>query len=138
MLDIVRANNEHTVDMKAINEKCLPENYSIYFWEKYVSYDTSFVLKDNNLIVGYCLCDDNGTICSFAILPEYRGMGYGKRLMTDVLNNLTPNNKSVTLQVRVGNYRAINLYKSLGFSVKDTISKYYEDGENAYVMVKQN
>ena len=41
-----------------------------------------------------------------------------------------------TLEVRVSNERAINLYKSLGFISVGKRKKYYEDnGEDAYIMV---
>ena len=41
-----------------------------------------------------------------------------------------------TLEVRVSNTPAINLYKKLGFIVVTTKKQYYSDGEDAYYMVK--
>jgi ribosomal-protein-alanine N-acetyltransferase len=40
------------------------------------------------------------------------------------------------LEVRVGNYPAINLYKKMNFEISRTIPRYYFDGSDAYVMSK--
>ena len=42
----------------------------------------------------------------------------------------------MTLEVRVSNYKAINFYKKHGFSTILTKEKYYENGEDAYYMMK--
>ena len=43
--------------------------------------------------------------------------------------------KFVTLQVKVNNFVAINLYKNLGFEVTTTLKDYYKIGEDGYLMV---
>jgi ABC-type uncharacterized transport system permease subunit len=43
---------------------------------------------------------------------------------------------AITLYVRVSNDAAINLYRDkLGYSISDTVSSYYADGEDAYKMI---
>ena len=45
---------------------------------------------------------------------------------------------SMTLEVRVSNAVALELYKDMGFSIEAVRPKYYEDtGEDAYIMWKQ-
>ena len=45
--------------------------------------------------------------------------------------------ENITLEVRVSNVVAINLYKSVGFNIVATRKKYYENGEDAYLMLKE-
>ena len=45
--------------------------------------------------------------------------------------------ENITLEVRVSNKVAINLYKSCGFNVVATRKRYYENGEDAYLMLKE-
>ena len=42
-----------------------------------------------------------------------------------------------TLEVRVSNTVAINLYKSFGYEIVTTRKRYYENGEDAYLMLKE-
>lgn len=135
-IKIFPAKRKHRHEMKAINEKCLPENYDIELWDIFISYHNSFVLCYNSLVIGYCLCSNEGNIVSFAILEEYRCKGYGKSLLSTTLNHLKNTKSQSLLQVRVSNECAISLYKSLGFEINKILNKYYDDGENAYEMIK--
>jgi ribosomal protein S18 acetylase RimI-like enzyme len=50
------------------------------------------------------------------VLPEYRGQGIGKRLMTALIEEAENRHCSrITLEVREDNPKAQGLYKSLGF-----------------------
>ena len=124
-IKILPAKRKHRLEMKAINEKCLPENYDIYFWDLFVSYNNSFVVSAGNFIIGYCLCGNEGNIASFAILPEHRGKGFGKQLLSTTLNHLKLKNNSITLQVRVSNKLAVKLYSYMGFVINRTLVNYY-------------
>lgn len=56
-----------------------------------------------------------------AIRGGYRGMGLGKRMMSEVINlaakKLKPKPKIIQLDVFVNNKPAINLYKKMGFKI---------------------
>jgi ribosomal protein S18 acetylase RimI-like enzyme len=124
-IKILPAKRKHRLEMKDINEKCLPENYDIYFWDIFISYNNSFILSAGNFVIGYCLCGNEGNIVSFAILPQHRGLGFGNQLLSAALNHLKLKNNSVTLQVRVSNKIAIKLYSSMGFVINKTLENYY-------------
>ena len=65
---------------------------------------------------------DEGGCCSIfgiGIAREYRGKGYGKQLMCDLLA-LMPGESSVVLQVSDKNAAALSLYQKLGFSITAT------------------
>lgn len=135
-IKILPAKRKNRLEMKEINEKCLPENYDISIWELFISYHNSFVLYADSLVVGYCLCGNEGNIASFAILEDYRGKGYGKNLLSVTLEHLKKNFDKALLQVRVSNEKAIRLYKDVGFEVNKVLNCYYVDEEDAYEMTK--
>lgn len=97
------------------------------------------VAKDNNKIIGFMgvwLIVDEGHITNIAVHPNYRGYGIGD-LLIDGIINLCKNNNCIalTLEVRLSNIIAQNLYKKHGFIEEGIRKKYYEDnGEDAVIM----
>ncbi len=139
-----------------INESVLPENYPYYFYEMlYRNYPKAFlVAKVGGKIVGYVMSRvehslhmsgflpgfiKKGHIVSIAILPDYRRKGIGTELMRRAMESLKNvyGCKEVYLEVRVSNRPAIEFYHKLGFRIDHVIKRYYKDGEDAYVMVRE-
>ena len=50
------------------------------------------------------------------ILPEYRSMGLGRAFLNMLRNDPGPGVKRLRLEVEAENWRALRLYKALGFS----------------------
>lgn len=122
---ILPAKRKHRHDIKRVNELTLPENYPMELWEEIISAHCSFVLLENSVVIGYC-CIDRNSIMSFAILPEYRGKGLGKRLINESLEYVKSKKWSyINLHVRVDNDIAQKLYLSVGFEIVETVVKYY-------------
>ena len=96
---------------------------------------------DNN-IVGYVSAvvrrEQVGHIVSICVHPMYRRMCIGTLLMKEVERRLREIFSICVfrLEVRVSNIPAINLYRKLGYRIVERIPRYYQDGEDAYVMVK--
>jgi ribosomal-protein-alanine N-acetyltransferase len=91
-------------------------------------------------IIGYAgawIILDESHITNIAIAEEYRGRGIGKALTAALLQYLSNLGACyATLEVRVSNVRAQNLYKGLGFISVGKRKRYYEDNqEDAYLMV---
>ena len=74
-------------------------------------------------------------IANIAVHPDYRRMGLGKRFMEYILEHFG-NAEFAFLEVRRSNKAAIKLYQSFGFKVLSVRKRYYHDGEDALVMVK--
>ena len=73
--------------------------------------------------------------------PDFRRRGYGKRIMRELMRAAYHAGEIVqmTLEVRVTNVPAIDLYASLGFEAAGRRKNYYEDnGEDAYIMWCRN
>ncbi|KAB7665566.1 ribosomal protein S18-alanine N-acetyltransferase [Bacillus sp. B1-b2] len=97
------------------------------------------VIQYNEELVGYCgvwIVVDEAHITNIAILPEYRGLKLGETLLRKIMEEAkTLGAKSMTLEVRMSNIVAQNLYRKLGFQNGAIRKKYYTDNqEDALVM----
>ena len=94
-----------------------------------------FVSKKASSLTGYILCFEYKKtirIYSLAVCQNSQGQGVGKKLLEYILNNST---KDISLEVNTNNFRAINLYRNIGFKISKQINKYYENGDAAYKML---
>jgi [ribosomal protein S18]-alanine N-acetyltransferase len=90
-------------------------------------------------IVGYgglWLSVDEGHITTIAVAPEYRGRGIGELILNGLIDQaLALNADMLTLEVRVSNLVAQQLYLKYGFRPSGTRPRYYTDnGEDALIM----
>ena len=94
---------------------------------------------DGDRVVGFAglwLMVDEGHVTTFAVHPDWRRQGVGARLMLRLVDiALDLGATRMTLEVRVGNHGAQELYRRFGFTVAGTRFRYYtDDGEDAFVM----
>jgi ribosomal protein S18 acetylase RimI-like enzyme len=74
--------------------------------------------------------DDDTPSLAMSLIKEYRGLGIGTALLSQMLDELTANGfKSVSLSVQKMNY-AYRLYKKLGFTV-------VRKTEEEYIMLRK-
>jgi [ribosomal protein S18]-alanine N-acetyltransferase len=90
-------------------------------------------------IVGYgglWLSVDEGHITTIAVVPEYRGRGIGELALNGLIDQaMILNADMLTLEVRVSNVVAQQLYLKYGFKPAGTRPHYYTDnGEDALIM----
>ena len=146
-----------------INLDPLTETYSISSYLQYMAeYPDYFYKISNNSgqMCGYLMSKHEGIpsipinkieslyhgflyltrhVTAITVAPEYRRLGIAKKFM-DILEFMSEEYKCffVDLFVRKSNIIAIQMYKSLGYSVYRTVIDYYtgNDGEDAYDMRK--
>ena len=97
------------------------------------------IVEVDQRVVGYCgvwIIIDEAHITNIALLPEYRGMKLGEALMAKVMEQAREMGAlRMTLEVRVSNERAQNLYRKFGFEEGAIRKQYYTDNmEDAIVM----
>lgn len=87
--------------------------------EYYINDLCMFLIKDNKEI-GYCQVvfhKNMYMIVNFGIIYEFRGYGYGRYLLSSVLNELYKKSIfDVYIRVDLNNFKAFNLYKNTGFN----------------------
>lgn len=163
MIIIRRATVDDLPGMQNCNLHNLPENYQFKYYlyhlttwpqASYVAVSTKSNgvdegSREEEKVVGYSLAkmeDDtsagvdptpHGHITSISVMRSYRRLGIAEKLMRQSLRVLAESfgAKYVSLHVRRSNEAAIHLYRdTLEFDVKEIVSKYYGDGEDAFYM----
>lgn len=99
------------------------------------------VAKNGTEVAGYLgawFILNEAHITNIAVKPAYRRQGIGELLMTYFFAQAQLRKiDAVTLEVRVTNYSAQNLYRKLGFKEMGVRPKYYQDNnEDALIMWK--
>ncbi|NLY79042.1 MAG: ribosomal protein S18-alanine N-acetyltransferase [Lysinibacillus sp.] len=94
---------------------------------------------DNGNILGYCgmmIVVDSAQITNVAVTKKARGKGIGEGLMREAIRVAKEQNaEMISLEVRVSNTVAQNLYRKLGFQDGGIRKGYYSDNhEDALVM----
>jgi ribosomal-protein-alanine N-acetyltransferase len=134
-----------------INRVCLPENYTdFFFMDLHQRFPETFIVaEENKEIAGYIMCRievglsnlglggliRKGHVVSIAVMPQSRRKRVAQALINRALEGMHYYKaKQCFLEVRVTNDVAVSLYKKLGFEITRTLSGYYSDGEDAYVM----
>lgn len=109
-----------------------PDTFLVaYENEQLVGYISAYVenSKNNNKKIGY--------ICSLAVDKTFRRKGIGRQLIQQIITIIKKKSDVLELHVRQSNHVAISLYKSMNFNIKSSLEKYYEDDEDAYLMLLQ-
>ena len=98
--------------------------------------NASLNLKSVVGFVDYWQTFDSGTLCQIAIHPELQGNGIGSQLLDEVVKDAYAKKiRSLTLEVRRSNEKAIKLYQKFGFVYSHVKEGYYDDGEDALYMI---
>ncbi|NLY08285.1 MAG: ribosomal protein S18-alanine N-acetyltransferase [Tissierellia bacterium] len=111
------------------------------FYQELTSNDDSyyFVMEESGETLGYAGLWNmvgEGHVTVIAVNEKHRGRGIGRKLMERLIFlGVELGTTGITLEVRVDNIPAIELYTSLGFSIVGKRPNYYsEDGSDAYIM----
>ena len=81
-------------------------------------------------LIGFAAVRRDGYMLFLAVAPDYRGEGFGKRLIARVLDD----HESVSCHARSTNRSAIQFYQHIGFEIVRRVDGYYEDGGDAYYL----
>jgi ribosomal-protein-alanine N-acetyltransferase len=97
-----------------------------------------YVLDDKSIgYLEYSLIYDRMEIDNFKVIDEYRNKGIGTKLLAHLISlAISYRVINITLEVRVSNEIAINLYKKFGFR-EVALRKYYYGDEDGILMEKQ-
>ncbi len=118
----------------------LPWTKEAFYYEMNDNKHAYYVIAETDEeIVGYCgmwLVLDEAHVTNIAIHPDYRGKKMGGGLMQAAIDAAKENGAVLmTLEARVSNTVAQNLYRKLGFKNGGIRKRYYTDNyEDAIVM----
>jgi ribosomal-protein-alanine N-acetyltransferase len=134
-------------DVVAVEE----ESYGKHHWSK----ESFFNELSNDLAHYFCACDKDGKLLGYigtwqiieeahitnvSVRMDYRRKKIGEALLHRAIEDCYKNGiKYITLEVRVSNEKAINLYTKYGFKSLGTRKEYYQDNnEDALIMWTEN
>jgi [ribosomal protein S18]-alanine N-acetyltransferase len=85
---------------------------------------------------GFWLMAGEAHISTIAVDPEWRGMGLGELLLLELIERaIDLKAEMVTLEVRISNTTAQNLYSKYQFEITGTRKRYYRNNnEDAHIM----
>ena len=118
-----------------------PWSRQVFVEEFERSFSYLVVLRDEEdarvlAFINYWVVHDEIHVLNIATHPDARRRGLARRLLNHAINTgLTRGASLVTLEVRRSNTGAAELYRGFGFETVNTRKRYYEDGEDAIVMV---
>ena len=92
-----------------------------------------YVVYDDKAILVYSLIYDRLEIDYIYVLKEYRNIGIASKLLDYLFKKY---GFSCSLEVRVDNKEAINLYKKFNFEIA-TIRKNYYQNIDGYLMIRK-
>ena len=126
-----------------IASETLTEQYSPslfnYFYE---TFPELFLVAEKHhrtigFITGIQITNEIARIVMLSILPSYQRQHIGTELLNELLLTLREKNvKQISLEVKTDNKKAISFYKKHDFTIIDTIEKFYQNGENAFMMTR--
>lgn len=99
------------------------------------------LLEEDGTVTAYggeSIVEDEAEIQLIGTAEMYRRCGRGGKVLQDLLDEAKRRGvKRVFLEVRVSNSAALSLYLRHGFRGLYARSRYYPDGEDAIVMIKE-
>ncbi|MFB6300593.1 MAG: ribosomal protein S18-alanine N-acetyltransferase [Halobacteriales archaeon] len=144
--DTVRIRPAGRADLLAvlgIEQQSFDQPWPYDAFERFLDAEAFLVAIGASGVLGYIVADripnhgrPIGHVKDLAVHPDRRGQGIGSQLLDRGLDTLAAAGVTrVKLEVRVGNRPARSLYTSFGFTVHHRVPRYYDDGEDAAVMV---
>jgi ribosomal-protein-alanine N-acetyltransferase len=122
----------------------LPERYNPslfnYFYE---TFPQGFIVAERaqkiiGFIIGVKINPKNAKILMLSILEDLRRQNIGSMLLTRFIKEIFSEKvQKIELEVRIDNEKAIKFYQKHGFNISQKIIEFYQNGEDAYTMVKK-
>ena len=127
-----------------LEKLCFNQHWNLEQWKS--SFNNrqfqAWGLRDESGIAGYLsamIVADEMEVINFAVHPQYRSLGLGKKLFNEVLQAAAKMGIHKTaLETRESNDRAIAIYENAGFIQCGLRKDYYADtGENGLLYIKK-
>ena len=134
-------------EVMLLNLRCFKsgENYSRYTF-KYLLSEPNILsyraVTPKDKMVGFVVIIANGEsvahITTIGVAPEHRKRGVARALLGHAEERLKKKGfDSLVLEVRVSNKGAQTLYSKAGYKVIQKLPRYYNNGEDAFLMSKE-
>jgi [ribosomal protein S18]-alanine N-acetyltransferase len=137
---------KHLKEVLRLNIRCFSDG------ENYTKHTFSYLLNEPNTLsyrvvtptdemVAFVvvMASENGAahLTTIGVAPEHRRRGLARRLLLHTEEAIRRREiATVMLEVRVSNIAAQQLYRDNGYTIAQRIEKYYNNGEDGFLMMK--
>ena len=145
-IEMTRMRHRHLRRVLAIESRVYPRPWSTSLFLSEMAQRTTrtyLVAKHEGEVVGYAgmmFLPQEAHVTNIAVDPDWHGHRIGSQLLLKVITEaLARGSDRISLEVRVSNAVAQDMYAKFGFSVVGVRKGYYiETNEDAYVMVVED
>lgn len=137
---------DHLPEVLRLNIRCFRngDNYTKYTFDYLLKEPRTLsyrMVSPQDEMVGFAfvMVNENNAahLTTIGVAPEHRRRGIAGSLLDHIESSLrTREIGTLMLEVRVGNTSAQDLYRRLGYTIVQRIGKYYNNGEDCFLMMK--
>ncbi len=141
---IRKCSSKDVDDLVSLEQECFKSPLSYDFLKQEIEKNplsNYLCFEKNGVVIGYIglWLTDIGTILNLCVKEEYRRNNIASKLMDETIKVFKENNiNEISLDVRVSNEKALSLYKKYNFKQVLIRKNYYENKEDAIVMLRSN
>ena len=98
-----------------------------------------YVIENDDVVIGYIgryYFLQEAEVLNFVVDESYQRQGYGQKLFDKMVEDMK-DVKKITLEVRASNIKGINFYTKNGFKQVGVRKRYYKNGEDALLLLKE-
>lgn len=138
--------DKHLNEVLRLNVRCFRngENYTKHTFNYLLGEPRNLsyrVVTAGGEMVGFVfvLVNEDGSahLTTIGVAPEHRRRSIAKRLLLHLEDALRRRGVlTIVLEVRISNAAAQDLYREAGYSVVQRLAKYYNNGEDCFLMMK--
>ena len=143
-MEYLKMDESHVGAIAELEKMCFHDPWSINSISSELNnpLSTWLVAVEGGVVCGYVGSQsvlDGADMMNIAVHPDYRMQGIGYNLVDKLIDLLKAKDViSLSLEVRVSNENAINLYNKMGFEIIGKRPGYYRNPrEDAYIMRKE-
>lgn len=142
-MEYVLMDQSHVESIARLESVCFNDPWSINSIQSELNNSLSLwvVAVDSNRVVGYVGSQSVmgwADMMNLAVDPDYRNRGIGRELVAQLIKRLKENEVTcLTLEVRVSNTPAVNLYNSLGFCEVGRRPGYYRNPKEDALILRR-
>lgn len=98
-----------------------------------------YVIENDDVVIGYIgryYFFQEAEVLNFVVDESYQHQGYGQKLFDKMVEDMK-DVKKITLEVRASNIKGISFYTKNGFKQVGVRKRYYKNGEDALLLLKE-
>ena len=98
-----------------------------------------YVIENDDVVIRYIgryYFFQEAEVLNFVVDESYQRQGYGQKLFDKMVEDMK-DVKKITLEVRASNIKGINFYTKNGFKQVGVRKRYYKNGEDALLLLKE-